>query len=95
MERRWQRQRELQRGVDADLVRDNRRRWKLSWCFWTCGFALLGIQAIVKLYGSWHDVAVGVTMLFFTGGLVLGYWARAEQSSLDRPDPKEPPKLCK
>jgi hypothetical protein len=95
LERRWQRQRELQQGVDADLVRDNRRRWKLTGCLFACGFALLGIQSLVTLRGSWHDAAVVVTLFFFGAGLVLGQWSRAEQAFLDRPDPKEPPKLWK
>src|SRR5579872_2069821 len=49
LERRWQRQRELQQGVDADLVRENRRRWKLIWCLFACGFILLGIEVEVAL----------------------------------------------
>jgi hypothetical protein len=41
---RWQqRQRELQNGADADLVRDNRRRWKYSLALFVCSFSLIGI----------------------------------------------------
>lgn len=94
--RRWQeRQRELQQGVDADLVRDNRRRWKLCWCLFGCAFLLIGIQSVIKFSDPWHRVAVVLTMVFFAGGLLCGQWARAEQSFLDRPNPKEPPRLWK
>lgn len=93
---RWeQRRRELEQGVDADLVRDNRRRWKLSLGLSALGFLLIGVQALVKLPGPFHEIAVGLTVVFLIGGLALGKWARAEGSFLNRPDPKEPPKLWK
>src|SRR5215472_19175587 len=95
LERWQQRQRELRQGVDADLVRDNRRRWKLSWFLFGCSFLLIGIQAGIKFPEPWHRVAVAITMVFFVGGLFFGQWARAEESFLDRPNPKGPPKLWK
>jgi hypothetical protein len=95
LERRQRRQRELRQGTDADLVRANRRRWKLSWSLFVASFLLIGIQAAVKLSDPWHDVAVGLFVVCLGGGLVLGHWARAEQTFLERPDPKEPPKLWK
>jgi hypothetical protein len=95
LERWQQRQRELKHGVDADLVRDNRRRWKLSWCLLGCCFALIGIQAVLKPSGPWDRVAEVLTAVCFIGGLVLGRWARAEESFLERPNSKEPPSLSK
>lgn len=95
LQRMHQRQRELRLGVDADLVRDNRRRWKQCLVFFGCGFATLGVYAHVTLRGFWQDVAVTVIMLFFATAMFLGYWARAEHLFLNRPDPKEPPRLWK
>ena len=93
---RWQqRHSELQNGADADLVRDNRRRWKFSLALLVCSFLLVGIQAAVKFPDPWHTIAVTLTIVFFVGGALLGRWARAERSFLDRPNPKEPPRLWK
>jgi hypothetical protein len=93
---RWQqRQRELRQGVDAGLVRDNRRRWKLSWCLFGCSFLLIGIQAVARFSEPWHRTAIVLTMVCLAGGLFFGHWARAEESFLERPNPKEPPRLWK
>jgi hypothetical protein len=93
---RWQRrQRDLQEGADADLVRDNRRRWKICWWLMGCSFILIGIQAVVKFSDPWHTIAVTVTMVCLVGGVLFGHWARAEKSFLERPNPKEPPRLWK
>lgn len=94
--RRWQlRQRELQNGVDADLVRTNRRRWKVCLALFACSFLLIGIRAKVNLSDSWHTIAVTLTTIFLVGGMLMGRWASAEQSFLNRPNPKEPPRLWK
>ena len=91
---RWQqRQRELQNGADADLVRDNRRLWKFSLALLVCSFLLIGIQAAVKFSDPWHTIAVTLTMVFLVGGVVLGRWASAQESFLNRPNPKERPRL--
>ena len=93
LERKQTRLRELHQGADADLVRANRRRWKLSWLLFVASFFLIGIQLAVKPSGLWHDIAVGSFVACVGGGLLLGHWARAEQTFLERPEPKEPPKL--
>jgi protein-S-isoprenylcysteine O-methyltransferase Ste14 len=95
LERWQQRDRELREGVDADLVRDNRKRWKRAFCLITCGLFLFGVQSVIKLSGYWHDIAVAITMIFFSAGFFLGYWARAEKAFLDKPTPEEPPRLWK
>ena len=93
LERKQQRNNELSQGVDADLVRDNRKRWKQGFWFLVCGFVLLGIQTKFRFSGPWHYIAVGITMVCFASGLFLWTWARAEWAFLNRPSPKEPPKL--
>ena len=95
LERQRQRDREIRQGADADLFRDNRRRWKLVWCLFACAFLFFGIESVIPLSGRWHSIAVGLTIVCFAGGVLLGQWARAEQTFLERPDPKEPPRLWK
>ena len=93
---RWQqRQRDLQQGVDADLVQSNRRRWKLCACLFGLAFASFGLQASVKFTGFLNQIAVGITMLLFVAAMLMCNWARAWGEFLDRADPKEAPKLWK
>jgi hypothetical protein len=93
---RWQQRRsELQHGADADLLRDNRKRWIRGFWLLGFGFALLGVQALFQLSGLWHNIAVGLTMTVFAVGLFLWSWARAESAFLNRPSPKQPPRLWK
>jgi hypothetical protein len=94
-ERSGQRQRDLDRGVDADLVRDNRKKWKL--CYWLlgCGFALMGVNAMVHLTGVWDHIAIALTMASVIGGVLVGQLARAESGFLSKPDTKEPPRIWK
>jgi len=91
---RWrQRELDLRQGVDADLVRANRRRWKL--CAWLFGlsFLCIGILAVAKFQGIMNQIAVAITVGLFVGAMILGHWARSWDAFLDRPDPKEPPRL--
>jgi hypothetical protein len=89
------RQDELANGVDADLVRDNRNRSRIS--LYLIGFALLlgAAQTKLSLTGIWRSIATALTIVLFVGGALLAQWARAESSFLNKPDPKEPPKLWK
>ena len=93
---RWnERQRQLQSGVDADLVRDNRKRWKLSIVMFVCSFLLIGIHSQVNFPQLWSRLIAVLTGLFFVCGVVLARWAGAQDYFLSRPDPKEPPRLWK
>lgn len=93
---RWhQRGRALDQGVDADLVRTNRRRWRACLYFFGCFFALGGLQSVLKLSGMLDRIAIALTIVCFISGMILGQWARAESAFLNKPDPKEPPRLWK
>jgi hypothetical protein len=94
-ERARQRQQELRQGVDADLVRVNRRRWKFFAVLLGCFLALTWFQGKVKLVGFWQHVAWGATAVCLLGCFVLGFWAREESAFLSRPGPEEPPRLWK
>jgi len=94
-QRQQQRQRDLERGVDADLVQANQRRWKLfAWLF---GLAILscGILDRVQLSGPLHEITVGIAIFLSISAAIVGRWASLQQSFLDKPDPKEPPRLWK
>ncbi len=90
-----ERQRALGRGVDADLVQANRKRWKQSLSLFAICFLLIALQAAVKLSGVFHHLVLGLTVLSFSVAIVLATWARQEAAFLDRPEPKEPPSLWK
>lgn len=94
-ERSQRRERDLQQGVDADLVRDNRRRWKFAGALFGCAFAVIGIDAALHLPPAWHRVATWLFGILFVGSLLFAEWARAESAFLNKPDPKEPPRLWK
>lgn len=95
IERRIERQRELDRGVDADLVRGNRRRQMLA--LWSFGFLgmLVTLDRLLHLRGWFHELVFIVAMVFLVLGFVASRWASKESAFLNRPDPKEPPRLFK
>ena len=95
LERQEQRERDLERGVDADLVRDNRRRRKLA--LWSFGLLamLVTLDRLFQLRGWWHELVFIAVMVCLISGFVALRWAAAESAFLHRPDPKEPPRLFK
>ena len=88
-----QRQRDLAAGVDVDLVRANRKRYKLAWILYALGFMLLGLQGTIKLRGPFREIAVVLTLACIIGGMVVIRWAMIEQANLEKPRPKEQPKM--
>jgi len=94
-ERFRQRQRELASGVDADLVRGNRQRFRRALGMIVMGFFLIGISTIVDLSGTLRMIGmVSGVALAISGGL-MAEWASAERRFLDRPNPDDPPRLVK
>jgi hypothetical protein len=93
---RWsQRKHDLTRGVDADLVRDNGKRYKIA-------FGLLGLGLLLAVLGSKvHTPSLLHWMLLDAGGVsaVVGFlmamWAREEAAFLNKPDAEEPPTIFK
>jgi hypothetical protein len=93
--RRWERQRELAAGVDADLVEANRQRWKLSYWLWALLLVLVSIQAKIKLPAIAQAIAIFLTIACLVAALLFSDWARAESAFLDKPDRPEPPSIWK
>jgi hypothetical protein len=91
---RWQRRRlELAEGADADLMRSNRRRYKVA-------FSLIGLAFVLGLIDAKFSlphaleialrVGIGVSGLL---GIVLAKWALHEHDFLTEPDPERPPEI--
>jgi membrane glycosyltransferase len=93
---RWQqRQRDLQNGVDADLLQANRGRRKLSSYFFALVFLLIGVQAIVKPTGTLRGILVALCIVSLVCAVGLARWARAEGAFLSKPDLEKPPSMFK
>ena len=90
-----QRQRDLAAGVDADLVRSNRRKSTIALLLAGIGFLLLGVDRFAKFHGLIQKIVMWLSGLLLFGGVFLGYWARQVDAFLSKPDPKKPPSLFK
>ena len=93
LERRHQRQRELASGADADLFRDNRRRYRRSYALTGCGIMLGLVSAKIKLPGALHVIVVTLAIVLLLAGGFLYQWAESEYNFLQEPDPEEPPTM--
>ena len=89
------RQRELAVGVDADLVRSNRRKFTFAGSLLAFASLFLGIDRVVKPRGLIHEVFVWVILVLYLGGTLIVNWAWQERAFLVKPDPKKPPSLFK
>jgi hypothetical protein len=94
--KRWQRrQEELAQGVDADLVRENRRKFRTV--DWLSGLSILlmFIAWKMRFWGGLRAIIGVVAAVLFVCWRILRYWALAESNFLDRPDSEEPPSILK
>ena len=93
--RQAQRDQDLQSGVDADLIQDNRRRFRLALLL--IGFAvfLTLVDRVLQPQGWLRNVVVWIAGGCAIAGFIGLRWAFAESSFLHNPDPKEPPSLFK
>ena len=90
-----QRQYDLARGIDADLLRANRRRFKMA-----AGLLCLGLLLawITQKFPLPHAVQFATTMLavlLAIAGTALFWCAWAEERFLRKPDPEPPPSIFK
>ena len=90
-----QRQEDLARGVDADLVRDYRRRERLSWILLGAGLLLIFVDSKLRLQGILRSIFAysGGACVVVSG--LLRQWARREWMFVNEPDPEEPPSILK
>jgi hypothetical protein len=92
-ERSRQREYEFARGVDADLVADNQKRYRFVFVLFAFGFALGLIVSKVRLPSTLHLIVVVIATLCLIGGLALAVWARQESAFLSKPETENPPKI--
>ena len=93
---RWrQREFELARGVDADLVADNQKRYRLASMLLAFGFALGLMVSKVHLRSTLHLIVVVIATVCLIGGFALAAWARQESAFLRKPEAENPPKIFK
>lgn len=78
LQRQDQRDRELDQGVDADLVQGSVRRWQ--WCDFLHGIWLLGFIVLdkVKLSGAWRSTVATLTIIALVISAIVSTWARLE-----------------
>ncbi len=94
-ERRLRRRRNLAHGADADLLRDNRRRYRLAFGLFGLGTLLWLLGAKIRVPSVLRSIAVGIGMISVVAGLFLAAWAQQEDAFLSKPDPEEPPRIFK
>ena len=90
-----QRRSELERGVDADLVHANRSRWKVCYILFGASMLLLALRYLTFLPLTLVRIAQYSAAVLLAGAVLVAQWARAEAGFLNRPDPKEPPRIWK
>ena len=93
--RQKERNRELECGVDADLVRVNRRRVRASLALMAGAFLLAWVRGSFRLIGWLGDALLWTAMIGLVAGLIGLRWAGEESKFLRRPDPEKPPSLFK
>jgi hypothetical protein len=93
---RWrQRQNQLAQGVDANLVRENQKRYRFAFGLLAFGFAL---GLLVSKIHFQVALRIGVSVVATVCGLAgfaLAAWSRQEAAFLSKPDSEEPPKIFK
>jgi len=93
--RRRQRQHELDSGVDADLIFDNRKRYRRAAVLIASGILLALLSASSFIVGLLRLIVGGLAALSFISGYLLALWARRADMFLHEPDAEDPPRLFK
>jgi hypothetical protein len=81
--------------VNADLWRDNRRRWKISTMLLALSLLVAAIFPKFPHSGVLGKILFAVFMISYVGGMLGLHWARGESAFLSKPDPPEPRQLWK
>ncbi len=93
---RWRRrQNQLAQGVDADLVRENQKRYRFAFGLLTFAFALSLLVSKIHLQAALRIVVSVVATVCGVAGFALLAWSRQDAAFLGKPEPEEPPKIFK
>lgn len=89
------RQRELERGADADLV--FRARKRRNGAIRLCGFAflLIWLSTRMQMSNTPRLIIMGLGIASISSGFIPAALARQEKGFLNKPHPEEPPIMFK
>jgi hypothetical protein len=94
--RRWsKRQGELSRGVDSDLVQENRARWIRGLAMLASAYFCRWLQGYAHLSGILNVTVITIGIGSLVGGFILLLWARQQHVFLNKPEPEKPLALFK
>jgi hypothetical protein len=88
-----ERQRKLAAGVDADLVRDNRKHHRIGLALIGGGLGLILLVKYIPLPRVLERVIAIVSGAAFIGGFILLKFAQHEEYVINKPDPEKPPSI--
>jgi len=71
-----------QEGVNASLLRSNRRIWILCAVVLAFALALMGTELFFGFPDRWHIVVPVLALLLILGGVGLGKWALSQRDVL-------------
>jgi hypothetical protein len=81
--------------VNADLWRDNRRRYRISSALLAVAILAAFISPKLPRSGIFSKILFAIFMGSYAAGMIGARWASAEHSFLSKPDRPEPPQLWK
>lgn len=81
--------------VNADLWRDNRRRYKASAALLAVGLLVGFILPTLSHSGMLWKIVFAISMGCYAAGMLGLQWARGENVFLSKPDRPEPPQVWK
>jgi hypothetical protein len=95
LRRKLQRRYDLARGVDADLVRANRKKWKLAAALLGLAFLIAWIAQKLPLSPAMHAALILAAGVLGIAASIFFEWAWREYLFLHKPDPEPPPSIFK
>jgi hypothetical protein len=87
------RQRKLAAGVDAGLVRDNRKHYRFGWTLLSGAIVVMLLTNYMPLPEIIARVIVTISSTACIGGMIQLWLARCEERVINKPDPTKPPSI--
>jgi hypothetical protein len=81
--------------TNADLRRDNRRRWKISTKLLALSLLIVAISSELPRSSALDKIPFAIFIISYGGGMMGLYLARGESAFLNKPDPSEAPQWWK
>jgi len=90
-----QRQDDLARGVDADLVRENRARGRRGLLSFAASLLIIWLVDKTHLHGLAAKILLGAAFALFLYAFFVLTWAKEQSAFLNKPEPEKPLSLFK